>query len=235
MLMARLSPTKAIVMSFEAALRSVEILVAVALIQRGAEHLQRDTFLSVPQIALAMALIAGLWREPVVALLWLFGLVQLVRFDGPYNGGADKMVLLILTCLCVANLAPPVGELALGYLGLQLVLSYFVSGWVKLKSGAWRSGEALSDVFAHSAYPVSDSLRGWSERLAVMRLASRGVIVFEVLFPLTLSHPVALAVGLSMALVFHLANAILFGLNRFVWAWLASYPALIWLQARLVA
>jgi hypothetical protein len=37
---------------------------------------------------------------------------------------------------------------------MQLVLSYFISGWVKVVNGDWRSGAALRDVFLFSAYPV---------------------------------------------------------------------------------
>jgi hypothetical protein len=38
---------------------------------------------------------------------------------------------------------------------------------------------------------------------------------------------------LALAAAFHLANACLFGLNRFFWVWLAAYPSLIWLQHRI--
>ena len=118
----------------------------------------------------------------MVLTLWATGLWQLHRFDGPYNGGSDKMILLILTCLTVAHWVPGAGEIALGYLGLQLVLSYFVSGWVKLKRAEWRSGQAVTQVFAFSAYPTSETLRGWANRPIAMRIASRTVIGFEVLF-----------------------------------------------------
>ena len=36
----------------------------------------------------------------------------------------------------------------------------------------------------------------------------------------------------SLATLFHLGNALLFGLNRFFWIWLAAYPALLWFQQR---
>ena len=39
---------------------------------------------------------------------------------------------------------------------------------------------------------------------------------------------------LALAGLFHLANACLFGLNRFFWTWLAVYPAIVWLQDRVV-
>ena len=43
----------------------------------------------------------------------------------------------------------------------------------------------------------------------------------------------ALSTLLAVAATFHLANACLFGLNRFFWTWLAVYPAILWLQDRL--
>ena len=164
-------------------------------------------------------------------------LVALNRFNGPYNGGADRMGLLILICLCLQHLAPniAVAELAFGYLAMQLVLSYFISGWVKLANPDWRSGRALRDVFAFSAYPVSEDLRGWSERPGLLLAASWAVILFEVAFPLSILSQPTLSAALVVAAVFHFANACLFGLNRFFWVWLAAYPSLLWLQQRLFA
>ncbi len=220
-------------MSFEAALQTVQILASLALLQRGFEHLCREPLLFLPQIVLASLLLVGIADRLVVVGLWACGLWQLHRFDGPYNGGSDKMLLLLLTCLAVAHIWPDLGPVALGYLAVQLVLSYFVSGWVKLRSPAWRDGRALAQVFAVSSYPTSEALRHWACRPVAMRVASWGVIGFEVLFPLSLLNPMALAAALVFAAAFHLANAALFGLNRFVWAWLSAFPALIWFQTRL--
>ncbi|MEM9031988.1 MAG: HTTM domain-containing protein, partial [Pseudomonadota bacterium] len=223
--------------SLETALRLCELLVSLAVIQRGLEHLtvgERAVF--VPQILFGALLLSG--ATPLAALvgLWVFGLAQLHRYDGSYNGGADKMVLLIVTCLAVARAAPSPfwAEMALAYLGVQLTLSYAVSGWVKLRNRDWRSGQALGDVFAVSAYPVSEALRRLSHAPLLMAGASWAVIVFELGFPLALAHAGALVLALGLAGLFHLANACLFGLNRFFWAWISAFPALIWLQARLI-
>jgi hypothetical protein len=58
------------------------------------------------------------------------------------------------------------------------------------------------------------------------------VMLFEGLFPLTLLTQTTLIIALTIAASFHFANACLFGFNRFFWIWLAAYPALLWLQAR---
>jgi hypothetical protein len=116
---------------------------------------------------------------------------------------------------------------------LQLTLSYFIAGWVKILSPDWRSGAALRQVFAFSAYPASEGLRGWAQRPGVLIVMSWTVMLFELAFPLTLASRPTLMVGLTVAAVFHFMNACLFGLNRFFWTWLAVYPAILWLQARL--
>lgn len=227
-------------LSLADALRVTEILLAWALIQQSLEHmasrLRGDRWLFAPRLGLAVLLGASVVPGWVGLALLAHGLLILRRYDGPYNGGADRMTLLCLTCMTAAHLAPTQQwqELAFAYLAVQLVLSYVISGWVKLKNTDWRSGRALQDVFLFSAYPVSGQLRVLSARPGLLVTASWGVILFEVLFPLTLLHPVALVAGLTIAALFHLANACLFGLNRFFWAWLAAYPSILWAQERLV-
>ena len=224
-------------MSFEIALRLVEIGVSLALIQRAFEHLGHETKLFLPQGFLAAILLIGIAPGPTIWGLWALCFWQLSRFQGAYNGGADKLAMLVVTCLALAHAAPTAfwSEMAFAYLAVQLVLSYFISGWVKLANPDWRSGAALRDVFAFSAYPVSRNMRAIAERPVLTLAASWTVIVFELAFPLALAHPVLLAGVLIVAAGFHLANAIVLGLNRFFWIWLSAYPALIWFQGRMFA
>jgi len=90
-------------------------------------------------------------------------------------------------------------------------------------------------VFRFSAYPQSESLRGWAQHPRLLWCAGWAVMLFELTFPLALLQREWLFAALLLAALFHIANACLFGLNRFVWAWIATYPALLWLQARLLS
>jgi hypothetical protein len=225
-------------MSLEAAARLTEILLSLALIQQSLEHLRRfrdERLLFGARIALCVLVITGLAQPWPLLGLALLSLVILSRFQGAYNGGADRMALLALWCLALARFMPTLHarEIAFGYLGAQLVLSYFIAGAVKLLNPDWRSGQALVQVFRFSAYPVSEDLRRLAGRPRLLLSASWAVMLFEVAFPLTLISQPTLIAGLIVAAAFHLANAWLFGLNRFFWTWLATYPALLWLQARL--
>jgi len=225
-------------MTLQFAARLTEILLAFALIQQSLEHLTRfknERMLFGARIVLCGLVIAGIASPwPLVALAGL-SLLILVRFQGPYNGGSDRMGLLALWCLTLSRLlpTPPLQELAFGYLGAQLTLSYFISGGVKIVNPDWRSGRALADVFRFSAYPVSEDMRRWADKPQVLLAMSWAVMGFELVFPLTLLWKPALIAGLVVAGTFHLANACLFGLNRFFWTWLAVYPAILWLQGRL--
>ncbi|WP_425097840.1 HTTM domain-containing protein [Tropicibacter sp. S64] len=226
-------------MPFELALRVTEILLALAMIQQSLEHLateRRSRWIFLARTGLCLLLLlSGI--QPAVTLVPLLAtsLLLLHRYQGPYNGGSDKMTLLILTCLTVSRLAPErYAELAFAYLAAQLLLSYFTSGWIKIINPDWRSGAALRDVFRFSAYPVSESLRGWADRPRVLQAAGWAVMLLELAFPLSLLHPLTLMAALACTAAFHFSNACFFGLNRFFWIWIAAYPSILWLQGRLI-
>lgn len=227
-------------MNFDDAVRLTEILLGFAFAQQSIEHFKSfadEQRLFIPRFILALLLIVGFQTQWVALLLFVLGLVMLHRFQGPYNGGSDRMSLLILSFLCLSYFAPTTfwQELAFGYLALQLVFSYFFSGWVKIVNPEWRSGRALCDVFQFSVYPVSESLRQWSKSPRLLFSAGWGVMLFELVFPLALLSQTSLIIALVVAASFHFANACLFGLNRFFWIWLAAYPSLLWFQERFIA
>jgi hypothetical protein len=225
-------------MSFDDAVRLTEIMLGFAFLQQSMEHLfsandERRIFAL--RGVLSLLLMVGFQTPWVSVGLLVLGLCMLKRFQGPYNGGSDRMGLLILCGLCLAHLLPAMRwrEVAFGYVALQLVLSYFIAGWVKIVNPDWRSGRALGDVFLFSAYPVSEAVRGWANKPRLLLAVSWAVMLFELLFPFTLLMPATLIIGLVIAAGFHFVNACLFGLNRFFWVWLAAYPSIFWLQQRI--
>lgn len=225
-------------MSLDVAFRASEVLLALAILQQSLEHMcgpRRDWWIFVPRIGLCLLLLSGIGTLLALAGLVGISMVILWRFQGPYNGGSDRMGLLILWSLSLAQGTPSNlwQERVFGYLAVQLVLSYFISGKVvKLMNPDWRSGQALRDVFAFSAYPVSENLRRFAHSPRLLWCASWSMILFELVFPFALLNQKLLIAALGVAALFHFANACLFGLNRFFWTWLAAYPSLLWLQAR---
>lgn len=225
-------------MLLEQAVRYSEIILAFAFIQQSVEYirgLQPEKTLGVIRLLLSLLLLMGFQPVLVEAALLIIACFLLYRFQGPYNGGSDCMSILVLLCLFLSHIAPTVfwQQLALGYLAFQLTFSYFQSGYIKIINADWRSGQALTDVFVITAYPVSKHARRWAQSPQLMLLMSWLVIVFELLFPLSLLNQYALIVALAIAATFHLANACLFGLNRFFWIWPAAYPIILWFQSRI--
>jgi hypothetical protein len=221
-------------------IRWTEILAGLAIAQQSIEHLagtRGERLIYLPRLLLALLLVVGWYVNWIVLLLFLLGFVIVNRFQGPYNGGSDRLTLLTIVCLCAAHWAPTRywQEVAFGYLGIQVTLSYFIAGWVKIMNPQWRSSRALRDVFEWSAYPVSESLRQWSKWPRLLWIMSWCVMLLELLFPLAFLNRTALLCALVFTAAFHFANACVFGLNRFFWIWVATYPSLIWLQSRFIA
>lgn len=179
------------------------------------------------QLALSTLLLAAA-HFALNALLLATALLICVRFRGSFNGGSDYMTVLLLLSTTIARLVPTPGvELgALWYIAIQLTASYFIAGIVKLRHRAWREGEALPAIFALPQYQVSGLSHFLSTHPHTTRVVSWGVLLFEVGFPFALIGPNSCMLFLAVAFFFHLSNALILGLNRFLWIWPAAYPAL---------
>lgn len=165
-------------------------------------------------------------------ILFATALLQSVRWRGTFNGGSDYMTILVLLALAFAAAvgAERGAQPALAYIGIQVLASYFIAGVVKIKEPEWRNGRALQ-VFLASAHEGAPTwVRALSMNRPLCALGGWGVMAFELLAPVALfvsGRPEWAWTILGMAFVFHLANAVIFGLNRFTWAWLAGYPGVV--------
>jgi hypothetical protein len=113
-------------------------------------------------------------------------------------------------------------------ISLQVCLSYCLSGIAKLRRARWRTGQALMLLLTATNYEVPAVAKKWVNKPAVSFVLSWGILIFECSFPLALFRPQLCLIYIALALIFHLANFFVLGLNRFVFAWIAAYPALYW-------
>jgi hypothetical protein len=167
--------------------------------------------------ALSLLLFASYW-------------LVIARLGAPFNGGSDALSSLSLLMLGLAALGRPGGVfqfVALGYLGVQTVFSYFVAGLAKLKERGWRRGTALVHFARLPKYGVPAWARALLARPSVALAASWAILAFECSFPYALRGERVCLVYLTLGACFHLGNAWLFGLNRFLFSWLAVYPVLL--------
>ena len=181
---------------------------------------------------LASALVLPWLAQPVWPwLAFATTLAVAVRFRGSYNGGSDSMLLVVLLGLAIARSGAP--DVGLGLVAAQLVLSYVLAGIAKLREPRWRDGTALAALVALPSYGVPATLVAALRRPALSRAAGYALLAFECGFPIAFVDPRACRALLVIAALFHLGNAIVFGLNRFLWAWLAAFPALLFWVDRL--
>lgn len=219
-------------MQLETAVRLTELLLGIFFILQSCEHLnasREEKRLFFPRLVLSTMLVSGLWSQWVLLLLCLHSFLVLKKFRGAYNGGSDRMSLLVLYASGLAAWFPAAREIFISYLGIQVVLSYFMAGLYKAINPNWIKGKALKEIFTNSNYPRSAAIRELAGRTSLLKIFSYSVVILELAFPVLLFLDTnILMIGLTVAALFHLANAYFFGLNRFFWAWLAAYPALIW-------
>lgn len=161
--------------------------------------------------------------EVYVALLFLH-LLTMVRWFGCFNGGSDYMNTLLLWTTSFGLYSQRAAHIALWVIAIHVCWSYFRSGLVKIKSPSWRKGKALS-YFVHSHMYEKTSFLTHS---FFVKIVSYSVITFEIFFPLALFSAHSAFVFCGIGVLFHIANAYVFGLNRFLWAWTIAYPALFY-------
>jgi hypothetical protein len=197
----------------------------------------------VHQLHLLLRLLAAVWLAaqgaslPLIGFLFVGNLLILIRWRGAFNGGSDFMTLVVLTGLLISQVVsvfanPQRGwQAGFWYIAIQAITSYFMSGSVKLLRREWRNGSAMT-VFLNGAIygPLSATHPLRNTWLAM--LGSWGFIVWEILFPLSLLDPRLAAVFCTVAALFHFLVFWFFGLNRFFWAWLCAFPAIIWCSAQ---
>ena len=175
---------------------------------------------------------------PLIGFLFVGNLLILIRWRGAFNGGSDFMTLVVLTGLLISQVVGAWGNTPLGwqagfwYIAIQAITSYFMSGAVKLLRPEWRNGSAMT-IFLNGAIYGPLPARHPLRHTGLAILGAWGFIVWEILFPLSLLDPRLAALFCAVAAVFHFLVFWFFGLNRFFWAWLCAFPAVMWCSDQL--
>ncbi|MCU7820141.1 alpha/beta fold hydrolase [Kitasatospora sp. DSM 101779] len=182
----------------------------------------------------AAALLAPLPRRGRLAANAVVAGTSLLLYPGHLYGtdGSDQVSFLVQTVTTVARAGernPRVVDACLWFVAGQSVLSYAVSGWVKLAGPTWRSGQALPGIMRTESYGDRTTWELIRRFPRTARAVAAGVLVLECAFPLVYvarGRPARLMVGSAAA--FHLANARVMGLGRFVWSFASMYPAVLY-------
>ncbi|ELZ67208.1 hypothetical protein C5B91_10440 [Haloferax sp. Atlit-10N] len=172
--------------------------------------------------------------SPLGLLVVLFTDVCIVfRCQGGLSGDFQMATIVTFGVLLV-TLAPQgsvLSRAAMAFVAAQAVLSYAIAGLSKAMSDEWRDGTAVLGVFATNNWGNGRVFRFLDRYPRLTQVGSWGVIAFECAFPLVLLRPIELSVGLlSLGVLFHVFNAAFMGLNGFLLAFPATYPAVLYVH-----
>ncbi|MFE3320207.1 HTTM domain-containing protein [Nocardia sp. NPDC059195] len=149
------------------------------------------------------------------------------RFGGD---GADQLTIIVFASLALAfGIGQErANEIVLWFLAAQVCLAYFTAGAAKLVSPSWRSGAALPGILTTQAYGHPQAGKILVRHRGIATAACWSVILLECGFPLALLgiRPLTYALLISGALL-HIGTAVLMRLSTFPWAFVATYPAVI--------
>lgn len=166
-------------------------------------------------------------------IIALFFFEILIALRSPYGlDGAYQMNLVILFALSIGSLSgigSEISIMSLCFIAGELISSYFIAGITKLFSPMWRNSFALNAIFSTRAYGHSLFFQLIFQRNTLTLLLSWMIFLFELSFFLVVFlNPIYAIVLLIAGLLFHLFNAAFMGLNDFLFAFAAAYPALIY-------
>jgi hypothetical protein len=199
-----------------------------------------DTVLSYPRVVGVMQtrVLSGLGllspvasrRSRAVALAGMTASGAAMQLRANYGAdGSDHFAFINFATALVEKLFPDdrkAREFALAFIAAQSCMAYFTSGAVKMTSPVWRNGDAITGIFRTRTYGDSFFYKLCRDYPVLAKVMAWTVMVSEVAFPLVLVAPKPVARGILLSgIVFHLGNARFMGLNRFLWSFTGSYPA----------
>lgn len=185
--------------------------------------------LVVVDAAVAAALLLRPASVALIAAAIVLQVVVLKRHHMTIDGSDQMMLVVLAACLLGRIAADPIGvRAAVTFLAAELVLAYLVAGISKTASSYWRTGVAFPIIAQTRMYGHPLVARLVRDRPVIGRAASYAVFGWESLCFLALTAPRGVVVAmLVIGIGFHVGCAVVMGLNRFVWAFVAGYPALL--------
>jgi hypothetical protein len=154
------------------------------------------------------------------------------RFGGEDGGDQMLSIMSATFTLCLAlGFGNGVLEAGVLFMGAQAILAYTTAGIAKLASAQWRSGMAMRGILSTRTYGMRSLATVVQKWPALAYVLCWGTISLETAFVVAPMLPQqALLVLVAVAAMFHVAVAIAMGLNGFVWSFVATYPAIFYLN-----
>jgi hypothetical protein len=170
----------------------------------------------------------------IVSILFFWLAVNLYVVFLPFANGAD-LILFMLALWCIPLARKPIIKsepgniiqrtlynLGIVLCQLQIVFIYLVSGWDKLGSETWRSGEAF-DYIIHLNTLYNPTFTGFFEDPFIQHVFSWATILFELLFVFLVWIEKTRLPMLVAGIFFHLFIWVVMSLPDFAGIMIISY------------
>ncbi len=161
-----------------------------------------------------------------------------LNFRIPYGkDGSDQMSTIVLCMLFFISAFPDnmlLVNSCLIFIAYQSIISYLTAGIAKLISPTWLKGDIVYDVLNTRTYGNKRIASILKDYKYIRRAFTYTTIGFESLFFIVffLRAPYN-ALFLIIPFGFHLSSALFMGLNSFVFAFVSTYPSVLYVVNRL--
>lgn len=193
------------------------------------------------RLFVSAGLLAALLTVPqsreVLLLLTAFILFTLLLLNSRTIFGLDGahhmnlVVFIASTFFFLASAESFAAQFCLLFIGAQSVMSYVVSGIAKLTGSSWRKGDAIAGIMSTRIYGHKALGTLFIRHPALSTVTCWGVMCFQCSFVLTLfANEDVLVILLTLGFAFHAFNAVFMGLNGFFFSFMATYPAVVYLN-----
>lgn len=182
--------------------------------------------------ATVAALPNGDRRAKAAAMTFLAVTNVLLQLRGNYGGdGSDHANVVVCAAVAISKFFghdEKARNACTAFIAGQSVISYFAAGLAKAISPYWRDGRAMQGIFRTRTYGEKHVSALLKKHPLLAKAGGWGVWLGEMAFPLALVAPKPVAAALlGTGVSFHAGNAAFMGLNRFLWAFSATYPSVI--------
>ena len=144
------------------------------------------------------------------------------------NDGSDQMSLFVIVSTAIAELLSTTtcSTIVLFFVAGQSALAYGTSGFLKIRESGWRNGEFPTAVLATSTFGNRSVLTLFQKSRALRIIAGWSVALGDCLLAVAFAlPPVVSLIILLFGVGLHIGIARILGLNTFLWAFAATYPA----------
>jgi hypothetical protein len=161
----------------------------------------------------------------------------LLTLRGPQgNDGSDQMASILLVATFLGELVGTDFSRAAAviFIAVESAFAYATAGFLKVPMKGWRDGSYVLDVLRTGSFGNPWILRTFEIHRPLAVLFGVGVAFGDsaIAFAAVLPPPVSAGL-LAFGLVLHVGIAAVLGLNTFVWSFVATYPAVLYVSAHL--